>query len=71
MQTLNGGDLRRKRLRLGWSREQFAHSVGVSAETVALWEEGSEKIGCPVVVEQVLRRNEDRFENDQLNAPAS
>ena len=71
MQDLNGGDLRRKRLRLGWSREQFAHSVGVSAEKVALWEEGAEKIDCPVVVEQVLRQNEDRFDTDQRNAPAS
>ena len=45
---------------MGWSRDQFAHSVGVSADTVASWEEGSQKISCPSVVEQILRQNEPR-----------
>ena len=53
---ITGTDLRRQRLRMGWSRDQLAHSVGVTAETVASWEEGSEKINCPAVVEQILRQ---------------
>ena len=57
---ITGPDLRRQRLRLGWSRDQFAHSVGVTAETVASWEDESSKINCPSVVEQVLRQQDRR-----------
>ena len=60
MQTLiTGSDLRRRRLRMGWSREQFAHSVGVTAETVASWEEETQSIDCPSVVGQILRQNDE------------
>jgi transcriptional regulator with XRE-family HTH domain len=56
---LTGNQLRRERLRIGWSRNQLAHEVGVSAEDVASWEEGSRTIDCPVVLDQVLRQHED------------
>lgn len=51
-------DLKRRRLRLGWSREQLAHEVGVSAETIGDWEEGTVAVTCPRALEQVLRQRE-------------
>lgn len=52
-------DLRTRRLRIGWSREQLAHSVGIPVNTLRAWEDGTAAITCPHAVEQVLRQRED------------
>jgi transcriptional regulator with XRE-family HTH domain len=52
---MTGSDLRRRRLRLGWSRNQLAHQLGVSPEAVAEWEEDASSIRFPAAVEVVLR----------------
>ena len=52
---LSGSDLRRARLRLGWSRDQLGHRIGVDPDTIALWELGSLEVSMPVVLEHVLR----------------
>jgi transcriptional regulator with XRE-family HTH domain len=51
---MNGDSLRSQRLRLGWSREQLAHTVGVPAARVAAWENDNAPIDCPRAVAQVL-----------------
>lgn len=55
---LSGPDIRRARLRLGWSREQLGHRIGVDPDTIALWEQGSLEVSMPIVVEHVLRPTE-------------
>ena len=60
-------DLRSRRLRLGCSREQLAHSVGVPVNTLRNWEEGAAPITCPRALEQVLRQHEqERYPTDAL-----
>ena len=56
--TISGSDIRRARLRAGWSREQLGQQIGVDSDTISLWEQGSLEVSCPVVLEQVLRRAE-------------
>ena len=56
--TLNGPEIRRARLRIGWSREQLGHQIGVDSDTISLWEQGSLEVSCPIVLEQVLRSAE-------------
>jgi transcriptional regulator with XRE-family HTH domain len=51
---MNGDALRSQRLRLGWSREQLAHTVGVPAARVAAWENDNAPIDCPRALAQVL-----------------
>jgi len=51
---ITGSELRRARLRLGWSREQLGHRIGVDPDTIALWELGSLEVSMPVVLEHVL-----------------
>jgi len=51
---MSGDSLRSQRLRLGWSREQLAHTVGVPAARVAAWENDNAPIDCPRAVAQVL-----------------
>jgi len=58
-------DLRTRRLRIGWSREQLAHSVGVSVTALRAWEDGTAPINCPRAVEQVLAQREES-EQDSL-----
>jgi transcriptional regulator with XRE-family HTH domain len=55
---MTGSDLRRRRLRLGWSRDQLAHRLGVPAEAVAQWEEGAISIHCPAATEVILKDGE-------------
>ncbi len=57
--TLSGSDIRRSRLRLGWSREQLGHQIGVDSDTISLWEQGSLEVGTPIVLGQVFRRYEE------------
>jgi DNA-binding transcriptional regulator YiaG len=56
--TVNGSDLRSRRLRLGLSRDALAHQIGVPTDIVTEWEVETEPIGLPSAVEQVLRRTE-------------
>ena len=56
--TLSGPDIRRARLRIGWSREQLGHQIGVDPDTISLWEQGSLEVSMPIVLEQVFRRFE-------------
>jgi DNA-binding transcriptional regulator YiaG len=51
-------DIRTRRLRIGLSREQLAHAVGVSSTTLRAWEDGTAPVSCPHAVEQVLRQSE-------------
>ena len=56
--TLSGPDIRRARLRHGWSRTDLGHRIGVDPDTISLWEEGSLEVSMPVVLEHVLRHSE-------------
>jgi len=62
---MNGDSLRTQRLRLGWSREQLAHTVGVPAARVAAWENDNAPIDCPRAVAQVLAQRHPRDQHDQ------
>lgn len=67
---MNGSDFRHRRLRLGWSREQVAHSVGVPPDAIQKWENGESDISCPAALEQILRQTEaaaDRAERGERN----
>jgi transcriptional regulator with XRE-family HTH domain len=56
--------LRARRLRLGWSRNQLAQILGVPIDAVCDWENGTRPIEVPAAVEQVLRRLESRGRRD-------
>jgi len=56
---MNPSDLRRRRLRIGWSREQLAHAVGVSAMLFRAWVDGTAPVSCPRALEQLLRQREE------------
>jgi len=55
---MQGMELRARRIRIGCSRNEVAHAVGVDVPTLQAWENDGEPIGCPVAVEQVLRKLE-------------
>ena len=57
-----GTELRSRRLRLGCSRDQVAHALGVDAPTIQAWETEGEPIAFPSAVEQVLRKLESRHD---------
>ena len=57
---MHGPELRSRRLRVGCSRYQLAHAVGVEPMTVAAWEDEAAPITCPNAIEQVLRQFESR-----------
>jgi transcriptional regulator with XRE-family HTH domain len=56
---MNPSDLRRRRLRIGWSREQLAHAVGISPVLLRAWEDGTVPVSCPRALEQLLRQCEE------------
>lgn len=58
MKTVEGTELRSRRIRIGCSRGQVAHALGVSDQTLQAWEDDGVRIACPSAVEQVLRRLE-------------
>ena len=58
MENMLGTELRSRRIRMGCSRDQVAHALGVDAPTVQAWESDGEPIGCPSALEQVLRKLE-------------
>lgn len=60
METLSGQELRRRRLRLGLSRDQLAHSVGVPPATILAWEEDAAEVACPNALRQILQQSDER-----------
>ena len=67
---MTGTLIRSRRLRLGISRNELAHSVGVSPEALGAWEEERGEIACPHALEQILRQNESRIgEPSRLQTP--
>ena len=61
MQTLTGQELRRRRLRLGLSRDQLAHSVGVPPAMILAWEEDTAEVAFPNALRQILQQGDDRW----------
>ena len=61
METFSGQELRRRRLRLGISRDQLAHSVGVPPAMVLAWEEDAAEIACPNALRQILQQSDERW----------
>jgi DNA-binding transcriptional regulator YiaG len=55
---MEGTELRSRRIRIGCSRGQVAHALGVDVPTLQAWETDGAPIGCPVALEQVLRKLE-------------
>jgi DNA-binding transcriptional regulator YiaG len=61
MENLSGQELRRRRLRLGISRDQLAHSVGVPPAMILAWEEDAAEIACPNALRQILQQSDDEW----------
>jgi len=59
-------ELRSRRIRMGCSRGQVAHALGVSVPTLQEWENDGAPIGCPVAVEQVLRKLESQHDVEDV-----
>jgi DNA-binding transcriptional regulator YiaG len=55
---VTSSEIRQRRIRLGLSRDQLAHRLGVSAATVEEWEGGGSAISCPRALDQILREEE-------------
>jgi DNA-binding transcriptional regulator YiaG len=55
---VTASEIRKRRIRLGLSRDQLAHRLGVSAATVEEWEGGGSTISCPMALNQILREEE-------------
>jgi DNA-binding transcriptional regulator YiaG len=60
LQTISGQELRSRRLRLGMSRDQLAHSIGVPPAMVVAWEEDAAEVACPSALRQILQQSEER-----------
>jgi DNA-binding transcriptional regulator YiaG len=60
LQTISGQELRSRRLRLGMSRDQLAHSIGVPPAMVVAWEEDAAEVACPNALRQILQQSEER-----------
>jgi DNA-binding transcriptional regulator YiaG len=61
MQSLSGQELRRRRLQLGITRDQLAHSVGVPPAMVWAWEEDAAEIACPNALRQILQQSDEQW----------
>jgi DNA-binding transcriptional regulator YiaG len=59
--TITGEELRSRRLRLGVSRDQLAHSLGVLPAMVVAWEADEAEIACPNALRQILQQSEERW----------
>jgi DNA-binding transcriptional regulator YiaG len=55
---VTGSDIRSRRIRLGLSRNQLAHRLGVPAQVVEEWEAGASDVTCPSALSQILREEE-------------
>jgi len=56
--SLNGSEVRRRRIAIGWSRDQLAAYVGVPVKEVADWESGDSEIEFTVAVRFALEDGE-------------
>lgn len=56
---LSGDELRRRRIALGWSRNQLGHAVGVAADEVSQWESGDAPVRYGLAVRYALEHAED------------
>jgi DNA-binding transcriptional regulator YiaG len=65
MEILTGQELRRRRLRLGLSRDQLAHSVGVPPAMILAWEEESAEVGVPNALKQILQQSDEAWSTSQ------
>ena len=59
METITGQELRSRRLRIGLSRDQLAHSLGVPPAMVIAWEEDAAQVACPNALRQILQQSEE------------
>ena len=59
LQTITGQELRSRRLRLGVSRDQLAHSLGVPPAMIVAWETDEAEIACPNALRQILQQSEE------------
>ena len=55
---MEGSELRSRRIRIGVSRDQVAHALGIDVPTLQSWENDGEPIAFPSAVEVVLRKLE-------------
>jgi len=63
---MEGMELRARRLRMGCSRDQVAHALGVDTPTVQAWESDGAPITCPSALEQVLRKLEAQHDVEEV-----
>ena len=64
---VTGADLKRRRQRLALTQENLANALGVAADTIGGWEEGSVKIPRSVRL-RVLLENLQQKHNETLRA---
>lgn len=69
MKIVEGTELRSRRIRIGCSRGEIAHALGVSDQTLQEWEDDGAAIACPSAVEQVLRKLEARHDDREEALP--
>ena len=65
---MTGSEIRKRRLRLGISRNQLAHQLGVPADLVEAWEAGASDVTLPAALNQILREEELEFAGKQQAA---
>lgn len=53
--SLTPKELRTLRLAAGWTREQLASKIGVTADLIASWESGDVPIACSDAIRSVMR----------------
>ena len=55
-------------MRLGLSRDQLAHSLGVPPAMVLAWEEDAAEVACPHALQQILQQSDERWStSDRTN----
>ncbi|HUP62470.1 MAG TPA: hypothetical protein VNA69_18850 [Thermoanaerobaculia bacterium] len=65
---MEGTELRARRLRIGCSRNQVAHALGVAVPVLQAWEDDGVRIEFPAAAEQVLRKLERRDEESEIRS---
>jgi transcriptional regulator with XRE-family HTH domain len=63
---MDGQELRRRRLALGWTQAELAQRLEVAPNTVARWERGERGIAHPAMLSAML----DVIEAKAANAPS-
>jgi len=64
-ETITGQELRSRRLRVGLSRNELAHSLGVPPAMVVAWEEDAAEVACPNALRQILQQSEERCSSSE------